>query len=116
MAVNTYLQVHLTSGAKKVVVTAPIYDGPMYVVGVNLDTYDASAKVVSCGSCATNALAPLAKVIHESFGIEEGFMATVHSVTPSQKILDGLGSPGKVFLEFRQTIIILIWIEKHFYS
>lgn len=92
-----HLQVHLNSGAKKVVVSAPIYDGPMYVVGVNLDTYDASAKVVSCGSCATNALAPLAKVIHESFGIEEGFMATVHSVTPSQKILDGLGSPGKVF-------------------
>jgi len=81
---------HLQGGAKKVVITSPSADAPMYVVGVNLDKYDpCGAKVVSNASCTTNCLAPLAKVIHENFGIVEGLMTTVHAVTATQKTVDG---------------------------
>jgi len=81
-------QGHLAAGAKKVVITAPVEDAPMYVVGVNLAAYDPAPAVVSCASCATNALAPLAKVVHENFGIIEGLMTTIHAATASQKIID----------------------------
>jgi glyceraldehyde 3-phosphate dehydrogenase len=83
-------KVHLASGAKKVVISAPSADAPMYVIGVNHTNYKPdSDSVVSNASCTTNCLAPLAKVIHDNFGILEGLMTTVHSVTATQKTVDG---------------------------
>ena len=80
---------HFVGGAKKVVVSAPSPDAPMFVMGVNQDTYTSDMKVVSNASCTTNCLAPLAKVIHDNFGIVEGLMTTVHSITAMQKTVDG---------------------------
>ncbi|KAJ8982195.1 hypothetical protein NQ317_013497 [Molorchus minor] len=79
----------LTGGAKKVVISAPSKDAPMIVLGVNHCSYDPQEKVISMASCTTNCCAPLAKVIHENFGIEEALMTTIHAVTLSQKIIDG---------------------------
>ena len=84
-------QAHIEAGAKKVIMSAPSKDDtPMFVCGVNLDKYTTDMNFVSNASCTTNCLAPIAKVLHEKFGIVEGLMTTVHSVTPSQKILDGV--------------------------
>jgi len=82
-------QAHITGGAKKVIITAPSADAPMYVVGVNHNTYNSSVNVLSNASCTTNCLAPLAKVIHDKFGIVEALMTTVHSYTATQKTVDG---------------------------
>ena len=81
---------HLKAGAKKVVITAPGKNGvPVFVMGVNENEYKPSMNVVSNASCTTNCLAPLAKVINDNFGIEEGLMTTVHSVTATQLTVDG---------------------------
>ncbi|MBP7369181.1 MAG: type I glyceraldehyde-3-phosphate dehydrogenase, partial [Paludibacteraceae bacterium] len=79
---------HLKAGAKKVVISAPSNDAPMFVCGVNLDAYTKEMDIVSNASCTTNCLAPLAKVIHDNFGIVEGLMTTIHAATNTQKTVD----------------------------
>lgn len=80
---------HVVAGAKRVVITAPSADAPMFVCGVNDDKYKPDMKVISNASCTTNCLAPLAAIIHENFGIEEGLMTTVHATTATQCTVDG---------------------------
>jgi len=82
---------HLAAGAKRVVISAPAKekDIPTFVMGVNEERFKKSDTIVSNASCTTNCLAPLAKVVHDDFGIEEGLMTTVHAVTATQPIVDG---------------------------
>ena len=86
---------HMAGGAKKVVISAPSADAPMFVVGVNHEKYQNSMDVVSNASCTTNCLAPMAKVIHEKYGIVEGLMTTVHASTSTQLVVDGPSRGGK---------------------
>jgi glyceraldehyde 3-phosphate dehydrogenase len=83
-------EAHLRAGAKRVIISAPVKDDtPMFVYGVNTDQYAGEA-IVSAASCTTNCLAPLAKVLSDSFGIERGLMTTIHATTASQKVVDGV--------------------------
>ena len=80
---------HIAGGAKKVVISAPSPDAPMFVMGVNQNEYTSDMDVVSNASCTTNCLAPIAKVLDDTYGIERGLMTTVHAATATQKTVDG---------------------------
>jgi len=85
-------ELHLQAGVKKVIITSPTSDIPMFVMGVNEDTYDSSMPFISNASCTTNCLAPIAKVLHDKWGIESGLMTTVHATTATQKTVDGISA------------------------
>jgi glyceraldehyde 3-phosphate dehydrogenase len=83
------VKAHLAAGARRVIISAPAKDDtPVYVQGVNTDRY-AGEPIISAASCTTNCVAPLAKVVHETFGLKRGLMTTVHATTATQKVVDG---------------------------
>ena len=97
---------HINSGAKKVVISAPSQDAPMFVMGVNHNNAKSSDVIVSNASCTTNCLAPIAKVLDDNFGIEEGLMTTVHAATATQFTVDGPSK--KDFRGGRSTLLNII--------
>ena len=82
-------QLHISGGAKKVVISAPSKDAPMFVIGVNCNLIKSTDNIVSNASCTTNCLAPLVKVLNDNYGVEEALMTTVHAVTATQMTVDG---------------------------
>ena len=100
-------EAHLKGGCKRVIISAPSADAPMYVMGVNHTEY-AGATVLSNASCTTNCLAPLAKVLHEEFGIVEGLMTTIHAATATQMVVDGPSKGGKDWRAGRSSMNNLI--------
>jgi glyceraldehyde-3-phosphate dehydrogenase type I len=89
-------QPHIDNGAKKVIITAPSPDAPMFVYGVNHEQYSPDMKIISNASCTTNCLAPVVKILHDKFGIQEALMTTIHSYTASQMLVDGSSKGKKV--------------------
>lgn len=87
-------EAHIKGGAEKVIISAPSKDAPMFVMGVNHETY-AGQNIISNASCTTNCLAPLAKVLDSEFGIEQGLMTTIHAATATQLVVDGPSRGGK---------------------
>jgi len=102
-------QPHIEAGAKRVIITALSADAPMFVMEVNEDKYTGKETVLSNASCTTKCLAPLAKVIHEKFGIVEALMTTVHSYTATQKIVDG--PSDKVLNKIRKKVFYFYLIS-----
>lgn len=89
-------KMHLANGAKKVIISAPPKDDtPLFVMGVNHNSYTSDLQVVSNASCTTNCLAPLAKILNDNWGIEEGLMNTIHAMTATQLTVDGSSKGGK---------------------
>ncbi|SCM10009.1 glyceraldehyde-3-phosphate dehydrogenase, putative [Plasmodium chabaudi adami] len=100
---------HIKGGAKKVIMSAPPKDDtPIYVMGINHEKYNSSQTIVSNASCTTNCLAPIAKVIHENFGIVEGLMTTVHASTANQLVVDGPSKGGKDWRAGRSALLNII--------
>lgn len=100
---------HIKGGAKKVIMSAPPKDDtPIYVMGINHDKYDKQQLIVSNASCTTNCLAPIAKVLHENFGIVEGLMTTVHASTANQLVVDGPSKGGKDWRAGRSALLNII--------
>ncbi len=97
--------IHLEQGAKKVLISAPSKDANMYVMGVNHDALTTEEAIISNASCTTNCLAPLAKVIHDNFGFEEGLMTTIHSATSGQDVVD---SPNEKWRRGRSVLMNMI--------
>jgi glyceraldehyde 3-phosphate dehydrogenase len=100
-------EAHIKGGAKKVIISAPSKDAPMFVMGVNHTKY-AGETIYSNASCTTNCLAPLAKVLHENFGIVEGLMTTIHAGTATQLVVDGPSKGGKDWRAGRSALTNLI--------
>lgn len=101
---------HVTYGqAKRVLISAPSSDSPTFVYGVNSDSYEASeaCRVVSNASCTTNCVTPVLKVLHDTFGITQGFLTTVHAATRSQQVLDGYSKKNARLGKKTSTIIKL---------
>lgn len=102
-------EAHLSSGAKKVIISAPPKDDvPMFVLGVNHEKYDSNMSVVSNASCTTNCLAPVTKVLNDNYGIVEGLMTTVHAATINQLTVDGPSKGGKDWRAGRATGVNII--------
>jgi glyceraldehyde 3-phosphate dehydrogenase len=99
---------HLGGGAKKVIISAPSADAPMFVMGVNHENYSKDLEVVSNASCTTNCLAPLVKVLNDKFGIVEGLMTTIHASTATQLVVDGPSKGGKDWRGGRSALANLI--------
>jgi glyceraldehyde 3-phosphate dehydrogenase len=100
---------HLQGGAKKVVISAPSNNAPMFVMGCNEGTYDPKVNhVISNASCTTNCLAPMAKIVNDTWGIEEGLMTTIHASTATQKVVDAPSSEGKKWRAGRSALVNII--------